>query len=90
MAVGDEGAHPELLGEREGLAVPFVGALHGRCLALHLDRGEQSDRMGLVPAFAVFQSEVESLSGERKGALGLPRAEVRLGQSCQPQATGWP
>ena len=75
VAVGQERAHAELLGQGEGLAVVGFGLLALRRLAPRRNLAEEAQGIRLVAAFLV-------LTGERQRALG---EGVRLLQAAGQQ-----
>src|SRR4029450_1224528 len=75
MAVGLERAHPQFLGQSEGLAVMGCGLGDVRGRAMRGDVAEQAQGLGLVAAFLVFTCKCQRALG--KG--------VRLLQAAGPQ-----
>src|SRR5687767_1382932 len=65
MAVRDEGAHAEILGEHHGIAIVSPSTLAFREVAMRGDLPQETKRPCFVSSFP-------PLSGEREGTLGPP------------------
>src|SRR5262245_66271069 len=80
MAVGDEGAHPQLLGEGERAAVIVLGVLRG--IAASGDVAEEPERPGFVAALSPLAGKGQGSPGEFESVLepaseGISFAEIR-------------
>jgi hypothetical protein len=76
--VGDEGAHAELVSERQRLAVVFLGRLGIRRIAMGGDRTEKVKTPCLVAALTVLAGQREPSSGSSERFLGPVGEQVRL------------
>jgi len=78
VAVGDQGAHAELLGPEKGLAVVRFGGVQVGRVGLRGDLTEEAQNPGLVAAFLLPMCEVETTAGGRERIIRAASQEVRL------------
>src|SRR5436190_18611983 len=78
VAVGDEGAHPELLGERERVTVVAVSVLRG--IAAGGDLAEQAEGPRLVGTLSALARKGQGSPGEFEGILEPAGEGVCLAQ----------
>ena len=78
VAVGDEGAHPELLGERERVTVVAVSVRRG--IAAGGDLAEKAEGPRLVGALTALARKAQGSLGEFESILEPAGEGVRLAQ----------
>jgi hypothetical protein len=78
MAVGDEGAHPELLGERERVTVVAVSVLRG--IAAGGDLAEEAEGPRLVAALTALAGKGQGSLGECESVIEPVGEDVRFAQ----------
>ena len=88
VAVGDEGAHPELLGERERVTVVAVSVLRG--IAAGGDLAEEAEGPRLVGALTALAGKGQGSPGEFESVLEPVGEDVRLAQIHQEERLGDP
>ena len=76
VAVGDERAHPELLGERERVTVMAVSVL--RRIAAGGDLAEEAERPRFVGALTALAGKGQGSPGECESVLEPVGEDVRL------------
>src|SRR5262245_30202708 len=80
VAVGDEGAHSEFLGQRGGLAVARLGLIGIGWIAARGDLAEEVQRPDLVSSFGPLAGEGEAPLARRDRVVGPGGNEIRLPQ----------
>jgi hypothetical protein len=78
VAMGGEGAHPELLGERERVAVVVFGLVGVQRVALGGDLAKEAKGICLMSSFLMAAGEIMGMEGEPEGVLDSPRPQVSL------------
>jgi hypothetical protein len=81
VAVGDEGAHAERLGEREGVTIAAGRVLRG--IAVGGDLADEPKGPRLVAALTTFASKGQSSLGACESVLEPVGEEVRFAQMHQ-------
>src|SRR5262245_13548009 len=90
VAVGDEGAHAELLSERERLLVVLLGALDFGRVAMRGDLAADIEGASLDSARAPFAGEAERPLYSDPGVLQPAGEEIRLAQHGRDVGLGGP
>src|SRR5712691_6385597 len=83
VAVGDEGAHAELLGERERVTIVAVSVLRG--IAAGGDLAEEPEGPRLVAALTALPGKAQGSPGEFESVLEPVREDVRFAQIPQEE-----
>ena len=78
MAVGDEGAHPEVLGERERVTVVAASVLRG--IAVGGDLTEEAEGPRFVAALTALAGTGQGSPGEFESVLEPVGEDVRFAQ----------
>ena len=78
MAVGDEGAHPELGGQSHGVAIVRLGRRHVETVIMQSNLAEKTKRPCLGAAVAAFIGKHQALSGHVRSILQPAGEHVRL------------
>jgi hypothetical protein len=84
LGVGLEGAHPQVIGASEGLAVGDFGWLNLRGSALRVDIAEEAQDPCLVGPFVVLASQLAGTLGELARLLSALSQEIGLAQIDPP------
>src|SRR5581483_8938373 len=85
VAVGGEGAHTQLLGQRQGLLVVSVGLLDRGRIGRGGDLRPQSQRIRLAATLRALPGQVQGPLGVVGRLLPLARQQVRLGEPPAPE-----
>src|SRR5262245_28120485 len=83
MAVGDEGAHPELLGERERVTIVAVSVLRG--IATSADLAEEPEGPRFGAALTALAGKGQGSPGEFEGVLEPVGEDIRFAQIHQEE-----
>jgi hypothetical protein len=83
VAVGDEGTHPELFGEREHVTVVAGGVLRG--IAAGSDLAAEPEGPCLVAALTALSGKAQGSPGECEGVLEPVGEDVRFAQPRQKE-----
>src|SRR5919109_2817384 len=78
MTVGYERAHPQLLGEGEGLTVVAVGLFGVWKLALGSNLPQEPQRPGFMTPFFAGPDDIQGLPGQAFGLLQAAGPRIRL------------
>src|SRR5262249_46620751 len=84
MAVGDEGAHPELLCQRKTVRVARGSRGGVNRIAQCHDVGEHPKSNGLVGPLLVFSRQLDGASRAHERLMGAAGAKIRVGQPGDP------
>ena len=85
VAVGDERAHPELVGERHGPTVRSLSFLHLQGIAMQGDLAEEAERPRLESSLLLRSRNIERTSGEFHRVIRSPGEQIRLAQHADPE-----
>ena len=88
VAVGDERAHAQLLGQGQGLAIVRLRGVGLDAVGMGRDVAEQSQELALHPPFPPLPSRREPVLGDPGGVRQPPVEEVRPAE--RPDAAGPP
>src|SRR6266852_9382819 len=78
VAVGEEGTHPELLGQHERLSIGCLRLLQVWKNSLRGDLPGQAKRIGLTPALLSLPGELEGLARRACRVVHAAGQEVRF------------
>jgi hypothetical protein len=85
VAVGDQRAHAEFVGQGEGLAIAGIGLFDLRGLTMRGNITEEAQGIRLPTAFLVGTEILKGTGGKRARLLQVAGAQMRLAQCGEQQ-----